>query len=148
MWTLEEAMEYYAAAGAPSQQNALVELLREIQAEEGIISDRAVQAICERYGMKETFLSAIVARYPSLKTEKVRHRLVVCGGKSCGGRGSARVLEALERNWSIVPGKTVNGVACRMVTCLKHCGKGPNVQWDGTVYEGVDEALLTQLLSQ
>lgn len=148
MWTLEEALDYYAAAGAPSQQNALVELLREIQAEEGIISDGAVAAVCERYGIKETFLSAIVARYPSLKTEKVRHRLVVCGGKSCGGKGSARVLEVLERNWGIVPGKTVNGVSCRTVTCLKHCGKGPNVQWDGTVYEGVDEKLLTQLLSQ
>ena len=136
MWTLKEALDYYRDAGAPSQQSALVELLREIQAEEGLISDAALQAVCTAYGLRETFLNAIIARYPSLKTEQIRHRLVVCCGKSCGGRGSAKLLELLERNWGIVSGQTVNGIACRTVPCLKHCGRGPNIQWDGTVYEG------------
>lgn len=146
MWTLKEALDYYRDAGAPSQQSALVELLREIQAEEGLISDAALQAVCTAYGLRETFLNAIIARYPSLKTEQIRHRLVVCCGKSCGGRGSAKLLELLERNWGIVSGQTVNGITCRTVPCLKHCGRGPNIQWDGTVYEGADEALLLQLL--
>ena len=146
MWTLKEALDYYRDAGAPSQQSALVELLREIQAEEGLISDAALQAVCTAYKLRETYLNAIIARYPSLKTERIRHRLVVCCGKSCGGQGSAKLLELLERNWGIVSGQTVNGIACRTVPCLKHCGRGPNIQWDGTVYEEADEALLRQLL--
>ena len=80
MWTLKEALDYYRDAGAPSQQSALVELLREIQTEEGLISDAALQAVCTAYGLRETFLNAIIARYPSLKTERIRHRLVVCCG--------------------------------------------------------------------
>lgn len=146
MWTLEEAMDYYREAGAPGQQSALVELLREIQAEEQLITDAALQTVCEAYGLRESFLRAIIARYPSLKTEQVRHRLVLCCGKSCGSRGSAKLLDLLERQWGIVPGKTAHSVSCRTVSCLKHCGKGPNIQWDGTVYEGADEALLRQLL--
>lgn len=146
MWSLEEALDYYRGAGAPSQQSALVELLREIQAEEGLISDMAMQSICNAYGLRETFLHALITRYPSLKTEQIRHRLVICSGKNCGSRGSSKLLHLLEQNWEIVPGKTSHGISCRIVPCLKHCGRGPNLQWDSTVYEGADEALLRQLL--
>ena len=37
-WNLEEAISYYRSMGAPSDQNALIGLLKEIQRERGSIS--------------------------------------------------------------------------------------------------------------
>ena len=37
MWNLEEAVSYYKKQGAPSDQSALVSLLREVQQEEVLV---------------------------------------------------------------------------------------------------------------
>ena len=59
-WTLDEAVSYFKGQGAPADQNALVNLLREIQQESGgSIPRYTLAVIAESYGIKESFLQAV-----------------------------------------------------------------------------------------
>ena len=42
--------------------------------------------IARALGFRASFLPAVLRRYPSIKTEAVRHSLTVCQGPSCGRR--------------------------------------------------------------
>ena len=82
-WDLNEAIDYYRRQGAPGDQNALKNLLAEVQAEQGgAIPQYVLPVIAEKLGVKETFLAAIIRRIPSLRMAD-RHLLEICGGPYC-----------------------------------------------------------------
>ncbi len=132
-WTLEEAIAYYQRQGAPKDQLALVNLLREIQQKLGAIPKWTLAPIGERYGVKESFLLALIRRYPRLRLENT-HTLEICAGPNCGKHTA---LAAAAEN---LPGITV-----KFTPCMRMCGKGPNIKWDGKLYHGADAALLKKL---
>ena len=137
-WTLDEALSYYKSQGAPGDQNALVNLLKEVQTEHGGSIPRHLPArIAEFYGTKEGFLLALIRRFPSLRLAD-SHVLELCGGPSCGKRVQlAALAEQLCRNNP--------KIQLKFVPCMRLCGKGPNLRWDGTLYHKADEALLRRL---
>ena len=150
-WKLAEAVEYYRGQGAPGEQQALVALLREVQEESGGVLPRAALAeIAGAYRISENFLAAVVKRIPSLRTEVAPHRLEVCGGRACGGKGARALADWVERTYAVQSGgaSAKGGFTYRVAGCMKRCGKGPNVKWDGTVYSGADEALLRALIER
>ena len=134
-WNLEEAIDYYRGQGAPRDQNALVNLLREIQQENGGIPNWVLPRVAEAYGLKESFLTAIIRRYPSLRLADT-HLLEVCAGPNCGKHlFLAEAAENLKKQ----------GITVKFVPCMRLCGKGPNVKWDGTLYHKADPTLLKKL---
>ena len=135
-WNLEEALAYYKKQGAPGDQNALTQLLREIQREFGGIPNHMPKAIAEYYGIKEALILALIRRIPDLKMAE-GHILELCGGPNCSKRAK---LEAYARTH--LPDNT----SLKLVPCMRLCGKGPNLRFDGTLYHGADEALLRKLL--
>lgn len=137
---MEELLAYYKKQGAPSEQNALIALLKEIQAENGgSIPASALVQIGESYGVKTSFLEAVVKRIPSLRVGN-QHCLELCGGPNCSKR--ARLGEYVEKIW----GKNPKGFVLKYGSCMRLCGKGPNIKWDGKVYHGADEALIRHLI--
>lgn len=150
-WELSEAIAYYAGQGAPSSQTALVELLREVQAENsGVIPDAALADIAAAYGLKETYLAAIVKRYPSLRTVQAPHHLELCGGPNCARQASARLMAFVEETYGVKSGgiSQLGKFSYRIAGCMKHCGRGPNLKWDGKLYEHADESLLRRLIEE
>ena len=138
-WTLEEALSYYKTQGAPQDQTTLVNLLREIQANcSGCIPLYALHAVAAFYGIKESFLQAIVKRIPSLRLGDT-HELILCAGPNCSKhKALADYAEKLQ--------KSVGGrLTVKFGPCMRMCGKGPNVKLDGKLYHGADEALLRKL---
>lgn len=148
-WSLQEAITYFKRQGAPGQQEALVALLREVQSEYGdVIPDAALVEIASAYDLKESYLCAIIKRYPSLRTAAAPHRLEICGGPNCARQDSARLMAWIENTYRVKPGgiSKAGKFSYRVCGCLKHCGRGPNVKWDGNVYEHADETLLRSLI--
>ena len=142
MWNLEEAVAYYKKQGAPGDQSALVSLLREVQNEnKGGIPKGLLPQIALLLGVKESYLLAVVKRIPSLRIADT-HILELCSGPNCSKR--ARLAEFVEKTY----GKTPKGFEVRYVPCMRLCGKGPNIRWDGTIYHGADEALIRRLLEE
>ena len=139
-WSLEEAISYYKTQGAPGDQTALVSLLREVQAESGGgIPQYSLPIIASAYGIKETLLQAIIRRIPSLRLSNT-HCLELCTGPNCGKHTAlAACAEAL---------CAANGnIALKYVPCMRMCGKGPNLKWDGVLHHRATEELLRKLVT-
>lgn len=140
-WSLEEAISYYKAQGAPRDQNALISLLREIQAENGGgIPQYFLPMVAEAYGIKESFLHAIVRRIPSLRLKNT-HCLELCSGPNCGKHTA--LAACAERLCS-----SGGNITLKFVPCMRMCGKGPNIKWDGTLYHRATEELLQKLAAE
>lgn len=74
------------------------------------------------------------------------NRLVieVCVGTSCYLLGAQDLLQAIEE----LPAEQQGKVEINGVTCLKNCGKGPNIRINGTVYSGVTPERLLQVIDE
>lgn len=141
-WDLEEALAYYKSQGAPGDQNAVKQLLREVQRENGgRIPLDALETIGRAYAVKDSFLLALIKRIPGLQLAD-RHCLEICAGPNCGKQ--AALAAFAERMSEEKPGK----FAVRYVPCMRLCGKGPNVRWDGKLYHQADAALLRRLFGK
>ena len=135
-WELTEAIDYYRSQGAPGDQNALRNLLSEVQAESGgAIPGYLLAQIAAALGTKESFLTAIIRRIPSLRLKDC-HVLEICAGPNCSRRGQLAAFAEKYRG----------RVEVRLVPCMRQCGKGPNLRFDGKLYNGADEKLLAALL--
>lgn len=138
-WNFDEAVSYYQKQGAPADQTALVQLLREIQqAHGGSIPVWIPERICQRYGIRESLLLAIIKRIPSLRLGNT-HTLELCAGPNCGKHTNlAELAEQLSAG---------GNVTVKFTPCMRMCGKGPNLKFDGKLYHGATEDLLRRLLT-
>ena len=133
---LAEAMDYYRRQGAPGDQNALRNLLAEIQTEYGgSIPQYVLPQVADGLGTKESFLAAIIRRIPSLRLTD-QHLLEICAGPNCSRRG---VLADLAEQYR-------GRVVVKLVPCMRQCGKGPNLRFDGRLYNGADAELIARLM--
>ena len=140
-WNMEEAVKYYKKQGAPSDQAALVSLLKEVQQENGGIPAAIVPQLAEALGTKENYLLALIRRIPSLRLSD-RHVLELCAGPNCGKHTK---LPDLAREIAKASGIKVE---IKTVPCMRMCGKGPNIKFDGKLYHGTTEQLLRQLMEK
>lgn len=139
-WELTEAIDYYRRQGAPGDQTALLSLLREVQQENGgSLQPADVNALAEALGVKQTYLLAVIKRFPGLRLGNT-HSLELCGGPNCSKR--AALVAFVEKRYGVSP----VGFTVKYVPCMRLCGKGPNIKWDGKLYHGADEALIRKLV--
>lgn len=138
-WNLDEAIAYYRKQGAPGDQTALTGLLREVQQEHGgSIPAHLLPQIAQSYGIKEALLLALIKRLPSLRLSGI-HCLELCAGPNCSKR--AALAAFVEKNY----GRQPKGFTVKFVPCMRLCGKGPNIKWDGKLYHHADETLIRRL---
>ena len=138
-WTLEETLSYYKTQGAPQDQTALINLLREIQTNcGGSVPRYALQAAADAYGIKPSFLQAIIKRIPSLRLSDT-HELILCAGPNCSKH------KALADYAEILQKQSGGRFTLKFAPCMRMCGKGPNIKWDGKLYHQANEALLKEL---
>ena len=141
-WNLNEAIAYYQKMGAPRDQTALTGLLREIQQEcGGSIPAAVLPEIAESYNVKLTFLMALIKRIPSLRLNNT-HCLELCAGPNCGKHAAlaayAEKLHAKHEKLFIL----------KFSPCMRMCGKGPNIKWDGILYNKANQELLDKLIEE
>lgn len=139
-WSIEEAVAYYKTQGAPGNSAAAISLLREIQQENGgSIPRYLLESAAAGLGVKESYFLALLRRLPSLRLADT-HCLELCGGPNCGKR--AKLADFVEITYGAKPEK----FTWKTVPCMRLCGKGPNIRWDGKVYHQADPALLRRLI--
>ena len=139
-WNLEEAVAYYKSLGAPKDQSALIALLREIQKENGGISKGDLGKVCNMLEIKTGVMLALIKRIPSLRLTD-RQTLELCAGPNCGkNRALADFAEKVAK-------ASGGRIELKFVPCMRMCGKGPNIRWNGMTYHGVTIELLEELIS-
>lgn len=136
---LQEIFDYYATLPDRASQEQIVAMLREVQAALGCVPVGAQQRAAQVAGVKESFVSAIVKRTPSLKTAPFRHCITVCTGQRCSPNGGSALLAALRRALAVDEnGLSADGrVLLRTQNCLKQCRTAPNLLVDGAPVAGV-----------
>ena len=134
---MKELLDYYRRQGAPGDQTALVNLLKELQQTHGAVPKWAVGEIAEEYNVKESFILAVVKRIPSLRLQDT-HLLQLCAGPNCG-KHTALAAEA-EKSCKL------KGIELKYIGCQRMCGKGPNIKFDGKLYHKATVELLQELL--
>ena len=138
---MNELIDYYRRQGAPGDQQMLIALLREVQEENGGVLTRSLLLqIAQSLGVKESMLSALIRRVPSLRMDSAPHLLELCQTcpknrelhawleKACGTNGEA-------------------GFRLRITPCMKNCPNGPSIKWDGTLYSHATKELLQKLIA-
>ena len=147
-WCLSEAIIFYRNAGATGDQQLLIELLREVQRENGgTIPQIWISEIADGLGIKYTFLNALIKRYPSLCLEDTPNRLEICGGPVCGK--SRILIEQVKKKYHIdsnMDGKS--DFSLHITGCMKNCRCGPNIRWNGVQYSHASIELIDSLLKQ
>lgn len=139
-WELEEAVRYYQNMGAPQDQTALVNLLKEIQLESGgSIPMHVLPVAAQLLGSKESYLQAVIRRIPSLHLAALPE-LQICAGPNCLKR--AALASFVEKTY----GKNPKSFVLKEVPCMRLCGKGPNIKWNGQLYHKADEQLIRSLV--
>lgn len=139
-WELNEAVHYYRKQGAPGDQSALIGLLREIQQENGGgIPEGLLVAAARELGIKDSLLRALVKRIPSLRLTD-GHCLEICAGPNCGKQKT--LSEFVEKTYGSKP----KGFTLKYVPCMRMCGKGPNIRWDGCIHHKADPELIRRLV--
>ena len=135
---MKDLIAYYKRMGAPRDQNALIAMLKEVQEIHNGIPSYAISQIAEGMEIKESLLLALIRRIPGLRLADT-HLLEICAGPNCGK--AAALAAYAEKN---MPGN----VQLRYVPCMRLCGKGPNIKFDGKLYHGADEALLRTFIKE
>lgn len=134
---MKEMLDYYRRQGAPGDQTALINLLKELQQTYGAVPQWAVAEIADAFRIKESFILAVVKRIPSLRLQNT-HLLQICAGPNCG-KHTALAAEA-EKLCKL------KGVELKYMGCQRMCGKGPNIKFDGKLYHKATVELLQELL--
>ena len=136
---MDEIVDYYRRLGAPGDQQAVISLLREVQSlHGGSIPQWVPEVLAQKLGTKPGLLLALIRRIPSLRLSDT-HLLEICAGPNCPKR--ATLAAFAEKNYPNYPGLTI-----RAVPCMRLCGKGPNIRWDGQIYHEANEALIRRLV--
>ena len=72
-----EILDYYRGLPERSSQEAIVEMLRELQDIHGCISPYMLEQAAEAAGVRDSMVQAICKRYPSLKTAPYNHEIIL-----------------------------------------------------------------------
>ena len=130
---VKEILEWYKSRPDRSQQESIVEMLRELQQVCGYLSEELQREAAGAAGVGLPMIRTLIRFCPDLKAAAYRHVLTVCSGERCGKKQGAAVLEAVRRTLKVgKDGLSADGrILVKTRNCLKHCQTAPNLLLDG-----------------
>lgn len=142
--TLEKVLE-----GRPCEPGQLIEVLQDIQQEDGYVSEDAMSAVSDRLEVPLIEVYRVASFYKAFSlAPRGRHLVVVCMGTACHVRGAPRMIDEVVGQLGINPGETTEDglftVEC--VNCLGACALGPVVVLDGKYHDHMTPSKLRKLI--
>ncbi len=134
-----------ASVGAP------IRILQEVQKVVGYLPIPVLQLISIETRMPVAKLYGLATFYSFFDlSPKGEHTIQVCLGTACFVRGGQKILDALERDFNLLPGTmTEDGkFSLQTVRCLGACGLSPVVAIDGEIFGKMRVNKLKDLLSK
>ena len=131
------------------EKGVLIQLLLDIQCQLKWIPKEAIMRINERLKIPVSEIYRVASFYTALSLKpRGRHLVRVCSGTACYVRGGPRILDSVELNLKIKPGKTTSdkNFSLETVNCLGCCALGPVVEIDGQYFGKLSPSNVNQLL--
>ncbi len=130
MSVLTEILERHPGAG----RNSLIPILQEIQEAEGYLSKESVLAVGRHLNLASAKIYGVATFYNQFRFQPVGlYHIQVCRGTACHVKGSAQLLESLERALGIKAGETSRDgmFSLEVVACIGACGLAPVISVNG-----------------
>jgi formate dehydrogenase subunit gamma len=132
-----------ARAAYPKQAQYALAALQDVRALIGHVPEKALPLIAGTLGMEPAALAALMRDSAQFSAPfETAHRLAICQGAVCIGRGSGDLLAGARKRFAATSGLTV--VAGH---CLGQCLQAPAASLDGEVLAPVDMDALVQAVA-
>jgi NADH-quinone oxidoreductase subunit E len=120
-----------------AHRDSLIPILQEVQEADGYLSRETIIGIAQRLSLPASKVFGVATFYNQFRFQpKGRHHIQVCRGTACHVKGSAGVLESIQRALEIMPGQTTRDglFSLEVVACIGACGLSPAITVNGEVH--------------
>jgi len=120
-----------------AHRDSLIPILQEVQEADGHLSRDTIVAIAQHLGLPASKVYGVATFYNQFRFQpKGQHHIQVCRGTACHVKGSAGVLEAIQRGLDVMPGQTTRDglFSLEVVACVGACGLSPVITVNGEVH--------------
>lgn len=133
------------------KEEHIISLLQDVQAQYNYLPRNILVYISDRLNvpMSRLFSLATFFRAFSLRP-KGRHTITVCTGTACHVKGSNKLLDKMDRDYELKPGKTTadKRFSLEKVNCLGCCALGPVAVVDGKYESKLNSDKLDKVLEK
>jgi NADH-quinone oxidoreductase subunit E len=129
--------------------SSLLAILQDVQAHENWVPKEAVTHIAKRLEVSEARVYGMATFYRAFSLKpRGKHICTVCMGTACHVRGAPRLVEQLERDFTIKAGETTPDmkVTIETVNCVGACALGPLVLVNGEYHGNMDLSKLGKVV--
>ncbi len=134
-----------------SEPSALIQILNDIQEEEGYLPRDSIDAISTDLNIPLSKIYGVITFYEHFKLVKPgKHIVTVCMGTACFVKGAKQLIQTIENTLGIQTGETTEDgkFSAERVACLGCCALAPVVQIDGEVHGQMTSAKLQKVLNK
>jgi len=132
-----------------AQPHRLIEVLQDIQAEDGYVSQDAMRTVAARLGVALIEVYRVASFYKAFSlAPRGKHIITVCLGTACHVRGAPRMLDEVQGQLGVQPGETTGDglFTIERVNCLGACALGPVVVLDGAYHHHMSPGKLRKVI--
>ncbi|MDZ7616834.1 MAG: NADH-quinone oxidoreductase subunit NuoE [Patescibacteria group bacterium] len=143
---IDAILSRYPNAG----RDALIPILQEVQDHCGYLSEEAVVQIGRHLKLPASKIFGVATFYNQFRFLPLgRYHVQVCRGTACHVKGSAAVLEAIQRELNVTAGQTTRDglFSLEVVACIGACGLAPVISVNGTFHAGVTTKGIPKILN-
>lgn len=122
-----------------SKKENLLPAAKEIQRINGFVSSSAMDKMANYFNLKKAEVFSAVSFYSELRLEKAPSLVIkVCDGANCVNKQGASVLSQIEQFLGQKAEDEFSlKVEIRRESCFGSCERGPIMEVNGTIFEGV-----------
>ncbi len=134
-----------------SSREALIPILQDVQDQLGYLPKDAVTQVADFLKLPVSKVYGVATFYNQFRFDAVgKYHIQVCRGTACHVKGSARVLDAIQRELNIKPGQTTRDgfFSLEVVACIGACGLAPAICISGKVHARVNPDQIKSLLNE
>jgi NADH-quinone oxidoreductase subunit E len=134
------------------QRGATIPVLQKAQEEVGYLPEELISEIADFLGMTKNEVYGVATFYAQFRFERQgEHTIKCCQGTACYVQGGRRILDAVEDELDIQPGKNTTDdykFSLERVACFGSCALAPVMVIDKTVYGRMTPAKARQILTE
>ena len=134
-----------------ADREALIEILREVNDENGHVTRDHLQRIAERANLPLSEVYSVASFYSLISLEPLgRHVIRFCQDAPCHIAGGPEVWEALEHELGIPFGETTldKQWSLQTTSCIGACGVGPVMMVDGDIYGNLTPEKVREIIAR
>ena len=137
----KKAREICRARG--DKPDELIEILHEMQAALGYLSDAALRTIAQSLNISRAEIHGVVTFYHDFKKEKgAKQTIKICRAEACQAVGANELIAEAETHFKTKLDASAVAIKLEATYCLGNCALGPAVMIDDQLYGRVDIARL------